>query len=308
MNHPELSIILVSYNTADYTVRALRAVFAETEATTFEVIVVDNQSGDNSVTLIREHFPQVRLIESGANLGFAGGVSIGIEASKGDYVLMLNPDTVVLEQAIDRLMAFAHRYPEHGIWGGVTLNNDLSLNTQHAWARPDFSSLLFSALGLSRLFVSSCFFNHVNYGCWDRQSVREVDIISGCFFLTRRSIWNELGGFDPAFFMYAEEADFCLRAIQAGYQPVVTPEARIIHHGGVSHHRFSGKQIKLLKGKVELINRHVPTWKKPVYRFLLYLYVLNKYLSHRLLKSGTEQAQEWNTVFEHRTNWLRGYR
>ena len=107
--------------------------------------------------------------------------------------------------------------------------------------------------------------------------------------------------------MYAEEADYCLRAINQGYQPIVTPEARLIHHGGVSHTRFSGKLIKLLTGKVELINRHVTQWKRPIYKFLLFLYVLNKHILHKLFKPGSEQSQEWRTVFEQRNNWLKGY-
>lgn len=307
MKKPLLSIILVSYNTAEYTRRALQSVIQETNETDYEIIVVDNASSDDSVALLRQHFPTVNLIESADNLGFAGGVCLGVEQAQSEYLLLLNPDTVVLDAAIDKLLAFARQHSENGIWGGVTLNNDHSLNSQHAWSRPTFTTLLFSALGLSKAFSQSCFFNHANYGCWKRDTVKEVDILSGCFFLTSKKAWDQLGGLDPQFFMYAEEADYCLRAMELGYQPIVTPDARIIHHGGVSHHRFSGKLIKLLTGKVELINRHVSGWKRPVYKFLLYLYVLNKHLLHTLLKPGSEQTQEWRTVFEQRTHWLRGY-
>ncbi len=306
MKSIELSIILVSYNTADYTIRALESVYTQTHGN-FEVIVVDNASSDDSVAKIKDNFPQIKLIESKTNLGFAGGVQLGAKASIGKYFLLLNPDTVVIDQAIDRLLQFAKQYPKNGIWGGVTLNNDLSINTQHAWSQPSFRNLLFSALGLEKLFNKSCFFNHSNYGCWKRDTIKEVDIISGCFFLTMRELWDKLGGLDTTFFMYAEEADFCLKAKRLGYQPIVNPEARIIHHGGVSHSRFSGKLIKLLKGKVELINRHIPSWKKPIYKFLLYLYVFNKYFMHKLLKRNTEQSMEWQIVFDQRQQWLKGY-
>ncbi|PID48988.1 MAG: glycosyl transferase family 2 [Proteobacteria bacterium] len=306
MKQPKVSIILVSYNTAAHTLRALETVYAETHSP-LEVIVVDNQSSDNSVVQIRQHFPQVHLIESADNSGFAGGVCQGVAVAQGEYLLLLNPDTLILNQAIDHLLAFAEQYPENGIWGGVTLNNDHSLNTQHAWSKPDFLSLLFSAMGLSKAFNQSCFFNHANYGCWKRDSIKEVDIISGCFFLTTRYIWDQVGGLDPDFFMYAEEADFCLRARQYGYRPIVTPDARIVHHGGISHTRFSNKLIKLLKGKVELIERHVPSWKRPIYKFLLYFYVLNKHVSHLLLKPSSEQTREWQQVYAERSNWLKGY-
>lgn len=304
----QLSIIIVSYNTAEYTIRALESVYKQTKETSFEIIVVDNHSCDRSATLIRQRFPDLHLIESETNLGFAGGVCLGVNQAQGEYLLLLNPDTLILENAIDKLMAFAAEYPDKGIWGGITLNNDLTLNTQHAWSRLTFSNLLFSALGLSKMFKHSCFFNYANYGCWKRDSIKEVDIVSGCFFLTRKTVWDRLGGFDTNFFMYGEEANYCLCALKQGYQPIVTPEARIIHHGGVSHTRFSGKQIKLLKGKVELIKRHVPTWKHPVYIFLIFLYVFNKYLFSVLFQPGSEQSQEWSTVFVQRSDWLKGYR
>lgn len=305
---PEVSIILVSYNTSSYIRRALESLFRETHLTSFEVIVVDNASSDGSAAMIRQFFPQVLLIESGANLGFAGGVQLGAKQAKGNYLLLLNPDTVILNAAVDRLLHFARLYPDNGIWSGVTLNNDMSLNTQHAWTKPTIRDLLYSALGLSKLFSKTCLFNNANYGCWQRDSIKEVDIVSGCFFLTTRELWDKLGGLDASFFMYAEEADYCLRAKAAGYQPIVTPDARIIHHGGVSHSHFSGKQIKLLKGKVELVNRHVTPWQRPVYKFLLYLYVLNKYVLHTLLKPRSEQRREWQTIFAQRADWLQGYR
>ena len=305
---PEVSIILVSYNTASYIRRALESLFRETQLTTIEVIVVDNASSDDSVKMLREFFPQVTLIESGANLGFAGGVQLGVKRAKGRYLLLLNPDTVILNAAVDRLLHFAKLYPDNGIWSGVTLNNDMSLNTQHAWHKPTLHDLFYSAVGLSKLFSKTCLFNNANYGCWERDSTKEVDIVSGCFFLTTRELWDTLGGLDASFFMYAEEADYCLRAKVLGYQPIVTPDARIIHHGGVSHSHFSGKQIKLLKGKVELVNRHVVAWQRPAYKFLLYLYVLNKLALHRVFKPRSAQRSEWQTIFAQRADWLQGYR
>jgi hypothetical protein len=304
---PALSIILVSYNTVAYITRALASVYQETLQTPFEVIVVDNASTDDSLAVLRQQFPQIKLIESNQNLGFAGGVRLGVAQAKGNYLLLLNPDTVILDQAIDKLMNFAQQYPNNGIWGGVTLNNDLSLNSQHAWEKPNFNNLLCSALGLSKTFNKSAFFNSANYGAWARDSIKTVDILSGCFFLTTRQLWEQLGGLDASFFMYAEEADYCLKAKALGYQPIVTPDARIIHHGGVSHSHFSGKMIKLLKGKVELIHRHIPAYKRPMYKALLSLYVWNKHIQHKLLKAGTEAQLEWQKVIEQRANWQQGY-
>lgn len=308
----QIDIILVSYNTAEYTKRAIQSVYDETKSTDFKIIMVDNDSKDNSVALIEKNFPQVEIIQTGANLGFAGGVNVGAKASNSEFVLLLNPDTVILDNAIDHLMSFALKEPDAGVWGGITLNNDLSLNPNNARARLSTKTLLFSALGLSKIFNNSCYFNHDNYGCWDRKSEREVDVVTGCFFLTPRTLWEELEGLDETFFMYAEEADYCIRAIKKGYQPRVTPEAKIIHHGGVSETNLSGKMLKLLKGKAELINKHANSWQKPLHKGLLLAHVFNKYIALKLFslfsKSKNTTLNEWQIVFQKRHEWLKGYR
>ena len=307
MSNPELSIILVSYNTKEHTLKALSSVYEQTVDTNFEVILVDNDSKDGSLEAVQEAFPQVQSYASGGNLGFAGGVHFGVDRSKGDLILLLNPDTLVLDGAIDKLVQFSRERPDAGIWGGVTLNNDLSLNTQHAWARHDLGTLLSSALGLSKIFSKSCLFNKANYGCWNRDTVKEVDILSGCFFLTTRELWNKLGGLDTSFFMYAEEADYCLKAKKLGYQPTVTPDARLIHHGGISHANLAAKEIKLLRGKVELIKRHDNGLLKSLYISLIWLYSFNKVVESTLLKRGSVEAAEWKKVFDERSVWMKGY-
>ncbi len=307
MSNPELSIILVSYNTKEHTLKALSSVYDQTVDTNFEVILVDNDSKDGSLEAVQEAFPQVQSYASGGNLGFAGGVHFGVDRSKGDLILLLNPDTLVLDSAIDKLVQFSRKRPDAGIWGGVTLNNDLSLNTQHAWARHDLGTLLSSALGLSKIFSKSCLFNKANYGCWNRDTVKEVDILSGCFFLTTRELWNKLGGLDTSFFMYAEEADYCLKAKKLGYQPTVTPDARLIHHGGISHANLAAKEIKLLRGKVELIKRHDKGLLKSLYISLIWLYSFNKVVESTLLKRGSVEAAEWKKVFNERSVWMKGY-
>ena len=308
---PQLDILMVSYNTAELTLRAIRSVYEQTTQTDFNLIVLDNDSHDDSANLIAAEFPDLTLIRSTTNTGFSGGNNIAAKQSNADFILLLNPDTVVLDHAIDHLYQFALNKPSKGIWGGITLNNDLSINSHNAWSRPTTLTLLFSALGLSKLFSGSCFFNKANYGCWKRDTELEVDMIQGCFLMSKRSLWEELGGLDETFFMYGEESDFCLKAINLGYQPVITPNARIIHHGGASEPTFSGKMIKLLKGKVELVNRHSTSWEKPLHRALLWLYVSNKWLTSTLLSTlkpaKKEQALEWSKVMQDQKAWLKGW-
>ncbi len=308
----QIDIIVVSYNTAEYTKRAIESVFKETNENEFKIIMVDNDSKDNSVELIKNNFPDVEIIQTGDNLGFAKAVNIGVKASNSEYILLLNPDTVILESAIDKLVKFAQEKPSSGAWGGITLNNDLSLNPNNARAMISTKTLIFSALGLSKLFNKSCLFNHDNYGCWDRTSERDVDVITGCFLLTTRVLWEKLKGLDETFFMYAEEADYCYRAIQLGYQPRVTPNAKIIHHGGVSETNISGKMLKLLKGKAELINKHSSNLQKPLQKGLLLLHVFNKYITLKIIsffkKEKQQISNEWQQVYQQRNEWMRGYR
>lgn len=307
----QLDIVMVSYNTVDLTIRAIESIYKETVFTQFNLIVVDNNSHDGSADRIAKTFPDCHLIRNPRNTGFSGGVNLGARQSNSENVLLINPDTVVLDGAIDKLYQFASKHPKQGIWGGITLNNDMSINTHNAWAKPSTRTLLFSALGLSKAFKKSCFFNQANYGCWPRDTQKEVDMLQGCFFLTTRNLWDQLGGLDETFFMYGEESDYCLKAAKLGYRPLVTPQAQIIHHGGASEVSFSGKMIKLLKGKVELVNRHSPSWKIPLHKALLSLYVINQLVSYHLIAliktNKKPQAQEWKKVIQAHSSWIKGW-
>src|SRR5690606_28786133 len=136
------------------------------------------------------------------NHGFAKGNNIAAARARGEYLLLLNPDTVVRDGAIDRLMAFAEREPRARIWGGRTLFADGSLNTSSCWRRMSLWNIFCRTAGLTGVFPRSALFNSEAYGGWDRGTERQVDIVSGCFFLIARADWKRLGGFDPVFAMY----------------------------------------------------------------------------------------------------------
>ena len=197
-----VTIIVVSYNTRDMTLACLESVFRETKHETFELMVVDNASEDGSADAISDLFPQVRMIKLDDNIGFAAANNLAIEQANGELVLLLNPDTIVLKEAIDKLVVFADQEPLAGIWGGRTLFEDGSLNPASCWARPSLWSVFCQMIGLTMMFRSFRLFNPEAYGGWRRDCDRRVDIVSGCFFLIRRRLWDQLGGFDPAFFMY----------------------------------------------------------------------------------------------------------
>ena len=175
--------------------------------------------------------------------------------ARGRRILLLNPDTVILDHAIDRLYAFAEAHPDCGIWGGRTVFSDGRLNPTSCWRGFTLWSIFCFTTGLTRMRRSGLF-NPEGYGGWQRDSARAVDIVTGCFFLIDRALWERCQGFDPAFFMYGEEADLCIRARHFGARPMMTPDATIIHYGGASEPDRAEQRIKVLASRISLMRRH----------------------------------------------------
>lgn len=306
---PKISILIVSYNTKEMTLACLRSVAAET-LTSHEVIVLDNKSQDGSADAIASEFPGSVLMAEQDNHGFAKGNNIAAKRARGEFILLLNPDTVVLNGAIDRLVAFAERVPQAKIWGGRTLFGDLSLNTSSCWRRMSLWNIFCRSAGLTGVFSRSALFNSEAYGGWDRSTERPVDIVSGCFFLIRRTDWVALDGFDPVFAMYGEEADLCLRAgRELSAQPHVTPEATIVHYGGASERVRTERVIRVLRAKAELLRRYIPGWQRPLAQGLFLLFPLSRSFAAGvgLRKGGGESSEVWREVWKRRTEWGDGF-
>ena len=306
-----VSVLIVNWNTREMTLACLRSLFAETRDTTFEVVLVDNGSTDGSAAAIAAAFPQVRLIAEQRNHGFARANNIAAAQARGEMLLLLNSDTVVLERAVDRLVAFARQRPEAGVWGGRTVFADGSLNIGSAWGEQTVWSAFCFATGLTAAFPRLNFFNPEGLTGWRRDSEREVGIVSGCFLLITAGLWQRLDGFDPAFFMYGEEADLCRRARNIGARPRVTPEATIVHYGGASRVQRADSTVGLFRAKVELARR----WMRPLtansVKMLLLASVVIRRVSYRAAAVGhpryTDKARLWREVLERRVEWLPGY-
>jgi GT2 family glycosyltransferase len=232
----KLSIVILCWNDLKVISDCVRSIIAGTHSTEFEVIVSDNGSTDGSVEFIRHNFPKVRVIENAANLRFAKGNNVGIHASNGEYVLILNPDTIVHEGSLDRWIEFADRHPKAGGFGCRVLNLDGSYQES---ARP-FPSLrgdLIAALYLRSLAHVSPLFVSDTYTGWKGDTERKVDWQSGCCVMFRAKLLKQLGGFDEQFFYYYEDVDLCHRAWIAGYPIIYSPEVTITHLGGQSTKR-----------------------------------------------------------------------
>jgi GT2 family glycosyltransferase len=308
-----LTIIVVSFNTREMTLDCLRSIYQQTRDQTFEVIVVDNDSSDGSAEAIAAEFPAIKLIASKRNLGFALANNVAAEHASGRRILLLNPDTVVIDRAIDRLVAFADAHPSHRIWGGRTLFADGSLNRSSCWGNVTLWSMVCFAFGLAYMIPNSQIFSPEAYGGWKRDTVRNVDIVTGCFLLIDREMWQRLQGFDPLFFMYGEEADLCRRAARMGARPTITPSATIIHYGSASDVVAVEKRVKVFKARVTLIDRHLPPYSRGIAKAL---HVLGPWLRWRAYglasrvfarASLTDQAAYWREVYVRRNEWMHGY-
>ena len=213
--------------------KCLRSIFEQTKGISFEVFVVDNASGDGSVEMVQARFPQANLIASNENWGFAKGNNLAIKKSCGRYILLLNPDTKILDNALEIMVKFMDEHPKCGIAGCKLLNPDLSLQPS-VRAFPDLASQLFILSKLHHLLPHSKTMYKYLVQNFDYKKTQEVDQVMGAFFMVRREVIDKIGLLDENFWIWFEEVDYCKRTKNAGWKICYTPEAKIIHHYGQS--------------------------------------------------------------------------
>lgn len=305
----ELTVIVVTWNTRELTLRCLETLFDNTPDLRMRVIVADNNSEDGSADVIAKRFPQVDLIRNTGDLGFARANNQAIELVDSEWILLLNPDTEVHPNAVNNLLAFSKQHPEAGVTGGRTVFPDGSLNIASAWDKMTPWSLFCSFTGLSAVFSQTTLFNPEAIGGWKRDTVRHVDVVQGSFFMIPTALWRRLGGFDSRYFMYGEEADLCLRAAALGYRPMITPDAQIMHLGGAS----APKGVRLLQNwtsKATLVRGHWPKASVSVGLFELWLCCATRALASAMLGklSGRSNREDvWREMWAKRHDWLKGY-
>lgn len=307
----DLSILMASYRTCALTRACLASLREHPASGEVEVIVVDNASGDGSAEMIRSEFPEVVLVVSEHNLGFARAVNLAAERAVGRFLLLLNPDTVVHDGSIDALVRYAERHPEGGLYGGRTLRPDGEVDPSSCWGRPTPWSLLCFGLGLSTLFRRSRILDPESLGRWQRDDERAVGVVTGCLLLVRRTLWDDLGGLDPRFFMYGEDVDLSLRAAAAGYEPCITSEATITHVVGASSSVRSSKVVMVLTGKATLVRKHWTGWRQRFGLAMLQLGVGLRALIAVVVTTTTRGRsgadQPWPDVWRARRAWVSGY-
>lgn len=264
--NPELSIIIVSWNVRQMLEHCLSSI-KKNLTLNYEVIIVDNNSSDQTKEMVQSKFPEFLLIANSRNIGFAAANNQALAQARGKWLLILNPDTVLFKETAENCLLYLKRNPEVGVLGCKILNPDLSLQPS-CRNLPDLSSQLLILLKVHHFKPGLKPLKKYFMADFKYQETREVEQVMGAFLMTKREVIEKAGFFDPNFFVWFEEVDFCKRVKKLGYKVIFFPEAKIIHHQGESF-----KQVMTLKAQRNF-NRSLAYYFKKNHSYFSYLIIL----------------------------------
>lgn len=246
-SQPKLSIIIVSWNCWLYLEKCLRSIFSSPFTYPYEVIVIDNASRDGTKDKIEKMYPEVKLISNEKNVGFPRACNQGLSQAQGEYFLLLNPDTELAPDTLEKSLSLMDKNPQISLLGVKIRLPNGRIQLHGGRAFPTLLSLLANALGLDRALARLKIFPSVDLADWDHANSREVDMISGTFMLFRRQLYEELGGLDETLPMFFEDMEFCWRIKRAGGQIYYLAETEIVHHTSQSSSRAPSFWVTSLK-------------------------------------------------------------
>ena len=238
----KLSVVIVNYNVSHYLLQCVDSLSHALRGTDSEVTVVDNHSRDNSVTLLRQYHPDVRIVENLHNLGFAKANNIAIRQSRGEYVLLLNPDTIVSESVVKGVISFLDSHPEAGSAGVRMLNADGTVAPESRRGVPTPMTAFYKLSGLCGMFPNSRRFGRYYLGHLPWDSPQQIEVVSGAFCMLRTSVLKKVGLLDEDYFMYGEDIDLSYRILKSGATNWYVPET-ILHYKGESTHKSSFRYV-----------------------------------------------------------------
>ena len=270
----QISIIIVNWNTKDLLRDCLQSIYEYSRGFSFEVIVVDNASNDDSCSMVKSLYPECILIESKENLGFVKGNNLGLSHAKGDYIFYLNPDTRLISNSIFAMKKMLDDNADLGAVGCKLIYP--SGKTQYVCARtfPTPLNQFFFLSLLNRIFPHSRFFSTVELGFWDHNDSRYIDCLSGACILARSEIINTLGGFDENIFMYAEDVDLCYQIKQLGWKLFYLADQKIIHFSGASSKQKSYSFFSAIRQRdsnLYFFEKHFGRYKAKQYLIAVFL-------------------------------------
>ncbi|HZH74172.1 MAG TPA: glycosyltransferase [Mariniphaga sp.] len=284
----ELSIIIVNYNVKHFLEQCLHSVLNASKGISSEIFVVDNNSVDGSVQLVKEKFPQVKIIENEINVGFSKANNQAIRIATGKYILLLNPDTVVEEHTFSKVVQFMEQRPETGGLGVKMIDGKGNFLPESKRGLPTPWVAFYKMFGLSALFPRSKRFGKYHLTYLDKSKIHEVDVLAGAFMLLRREVLDKVGMLDENFFMYGEDIDLSYRITKGGYKNYYFPETTIIHYKGESTKKGTLNYVKVFySAMIIFAQKHFSSGKANTFSFLLQLAIW-----FRAILSVVQQAFE----------------
>ncbi len=268
----QLSIVIVNYNVRYFLEQVLLSIEQARQGISLEVFVVDNASQDGSVEMLSTQFPYVSVISNSQNLGFAKANNQAIKKTKGEYILLLNPDTVINEDTLVKCIGFMEEHPNAGGLGVKMIDGSGRFLPESKRGLPTPFVAFCKTFGLSNLFPQSKIFNHYHLGYLDKSKTHEVEVLAGAFMFLRKTVLNEIGLLDEAFFMYGEDIDLSYRILKGGYKNYYYPETTILHYKGESTKKGSLNYVKTFyQAMVIFAKKHFSTRYAGIYIVLINL-------------------------------------
>lgn len=285
----KLSIIIVNYNVKYFIEQCLLSIRMSVLPFSVEVFVVDNASADESISYLQPKFPEVKFIENDQNLGFSTANNIAIKQAAGDYVLLLNPDTVLGENVLQNTVQFMENNPMIGACGVKMINGKGEFLPESKRGFPTPWASFSKIFGLAKLFPHTKLFDQYNLGYLNENEPGRIDILSGAFMMIRKAALDKAGMLDESFFMYGEDIDLSYRITKAGYQNFYLPET-IIHYKGESTDKNDARYVKTFYEAMSIFyKKHFDNHNK------LYTFTINKAIGFRTFFSRLKQKSNRET-------------
>ncbi len=279
----DLSVIIVSWNTKKLLKKNLNVLFQSTPGFDFEVFVVDNDSCDGSVEMVKNEFPQAKLIANNKNVGFAAANNMAIKQAKGEYILLLNPDMRIFPDTLNKMLSWMEEHPQAGIASCKLVDGNEEI-IPHVRRFPRFWEQSAIALKLPHIFPG--ILNKYILKNFDYDNEAEVDSVRGSFFMIRKEVIEELGGLDERYFIWFEEVDYCKQAKKAGWKVMYTPVPRCLDYVGKSFVQVpKGKTQKYFQDSMlKYFRKWHPAWQYWILKLLWVPGLLIVYINNNLKK------------------------
>lgn len=269
----ELSIIIVNWNSKDYLHRCIASILSSTISFNYEIIVIDNASFDGCQEMIKEFYPEVIFLQSDCNIGFAKANNLAAELAKGDRLLFLNPDTVIVESAIETLHRAYASLPDVGIVGARLVSHEGSVQNNCIQAFPTILNMFLDSELLRNRFPQA--------GLWGMKTIFEktetpaqVDVVSGACLMISNSVYQRVGMFSTEYFMYSEDVDLCYKVRNLGFKTYYVPRAVVIHYGGASSSKSSlsvFSSVMMLESRCRYFLKTRQPYYSRLFRFAMFV-------------------------------------